>query len=157
MGFFDKVRTLKNAITGGGAEVSVEIAQATPGEAFEVIVRAQVAEDAIDIDRVYLQIRGSERVEVPDVEVVRGSGDDEESTTETVSVETETFSLEVNVADQQTLAANEEYEWRATAELPSDALPRYRGKLCEHAYEARASLDCTGNDPDSGWVEFEVA
>ena len=45
MGFLDKVRTLKNAVTGGGADVSVEISQATPGEAFEVIVRAQIADD----------------------------------------------------------------------------------------------------------------
>ena len=157
MGFLDTIRTLKNALTGGGAEVSIEVAPVTPGEEFEVVVRAQVANDDIDIDRVFLQIRGNEVIEIPDVEVVKGSGEDEESVTETVTVVAETMALEVNVAAKQTLAANEEYEWRVTAELPSDALPHYRGTHCEHAYTARASLDCFGNDPDSGWIQLDVA
>ena len=157
MGFLDKVRTFKNAITGGGADVSLEAQPARPGEAFEVVIRAQVGEDDIDIDRVYLRIRGTEVIEIPEAEVVYETGDDEERRTETVTAESHTLSHDVVVAGKQTLAANEEYEWKVEAELPADALPAYRGKHCTHGYEAIASLDCFGNDPDSGWIRLEVA
>lgn len=157
MGFLDKIRTLKNAVTGGGAEVSLDVQPARPGESFEVIVRARIGEDDLDVDRVYVRIRGTETIEIPGIDVVYETGDDEERRPETVTAESDTLSHEVEVAGKQTLAANQEYEWKVEAELPADALPGYRGKHCNHGYRVIASLDCFGNDPDSGWVELEVA
>ena len=67
-----------------------------------------------------------------------------------------TTQLEVSVAEGQVLTANEGYEWTTTIELPSNAQPVYNGKYCKHSYIARTSLDCFGNDPDSGWVELNI-
>jgi hypothetical protein len=153
MGFFDKV---KNAITGGGADVSLEAGPVTPGQPFEVRIRAVVSDSDLETEGVYLDIRGIEAIEVPDVDVVYGSGDNEERVTETVTAETRTFSARIDVTGGDTLAANQEFNWTARAELPADSLPKYAGTHCTHRYEARASLDCFGNDPDSGWVELDV-
>lgn len=157
MGFFDKVKSLKNAITGGAAKVYIDTAPITFGEPFEVVIRVQVDDDDVKINRVYLEVEGNEEIEVPDTDVVYESDGDVERRTEIVRARSTTTELEITVAEGQVLSANESYEWVVTVELPGNALPAYRGRYCEHSYVARASLDCFGNDPDSGWLELNMS
>jgi len=154
MGFLAKMKSLKNAITGGGAKVSLSSTAGSPAEPFEVSIQVEVGDADLNIGRVYLEIEGREIVEIPDTEVTYESGDDSNRVTETVSAEAKTASREIEVSGEQTLAANQSYEWTTTVELPADSPPPYRGKYCKHGYVARASLACFGNDPDSGWVEL---
>lgn len=155
MGFFDKLKSIKNAVTGGSAKVFLSSEYLTIGEPFEVTVRAEVADAPLKIDRVYLKIVGSEEIEVPDVDVIYDEeGDVEGRRVETVRAEVETVSLEIHVADGEELEANGSYEWKVEVQLPPNAQPIFRGKYCQHTYAAFAGLDAFGNDPDSGWVEL---
>lgn len=157
MGFFDRVKSLKNAITGGAAKVYVDTGPITFGESFDVVVRVQVDDADVDVSRVYLEIEGREEIEVPDTDVVYEHDGEEQRRTEIVRAGNVTTEIEVTVAQGQKLEANQGYEWTVTVELPSNAQPPYRGRYCQHSYIARASLDCFGNDPDSGWVELNIS
>ncbi len=156
MGFFDKVKSIKNFITGGAAKVYLDSSEIVFGEQFELRIRVQVDDADLKIDRVYVEIEGIEEIEVPDVDVIYEEDGEEERRLEIVRAETTTTELEITVDDGQVLNANEKYEWTVNIELPSDALPPYNGQYCQHSYMARASLDCFGNDPDSGWIELDI-
>ena len=162
MGLFDKVRSLKNAITGGGAKVSIDATACRIGEPFDVRVSVEVADDDLKINGAHLAVEGKEVVEIMRSDLRfsssgTASDDEPEPEDELVTAEHTTLSLNVDVAGEQTLTANQTYEWTVSVEIPGEAQPRYKGKFCEHSFIARASLDCFGNDPDSGWVELEVA
>jgi hypothetical protein len=156
MGFFDKVKSLKNAITGGGATVYFETGDVEFGTPFEVTINVKVGDSDIKISRVYFDIEGSERVEVTHRTSSNDSDGGYSSSSEKVKITTETYKEQINVAGDQLLSANESYEWKATVTLPDHLLPVYHGHNCQHTYIARASIDCFGNDPDSGWVTLNV-
>ena len=40
--------------------------------------------------------------------------------------------------------------------LPAGSLASYNGRNAQHTYKVCAYLDKSGNDPDSGWVTFDV-
>ncbi|MEI8631791.1 hypothetical protein P4S72_06145 [Vibrio sp. PP-XX7] len=155
MGFFDTLKAMKNAVTGGAAKVSFDCDTLSYTEPFKATVRAQIGDANVNASRVYILIEGYEKVQVPDVDVVY---DVEDGTTErrveTVYASHKTVDLEVTIADAQELEANQSYEWEVELELPSDAPSIYEGRFCQHTYKAFAGLDCFGNDPDSGWIEL---
>ena len=62
MGFFTK---LKNTLTGGWAKIKIECDGGLRGDEIQVVVRAFVGAEPIDIDRVYLKVRSFEEVEIP--------------------------------------------------------------------------------------------
>ena len=163
MGFFNKIKSFKNAITGGAARVQLDTSDITFGEPFNVVVKVQVESADIQVEKVYLKIIGKEVIEIPDIDVTYESDGVKETDFEGKRVEKEsarassvTTTLDMTVTEAQVLKANENYEWSVSVELPSEALAIYKGKYCQHTYFARASLDCFGNDPDSGWVELEM-
>ncbi|SCX95963.1 hypothetical protein [Desulfoluna spongiiphila] len=152
MGFFDKLKAVKNAVTGGAAKVYVECDGFSFSEPFTVTVVAQTKDAPVKISRAYLKVQGEEEVEVPDVDVEFDSDGDVERRLETVRASHVTVDQEYTVIDAQELEANKTYRWEVEVELPADAPLIYRGRFCEHTYCAFAGLDCFGNDPDSGWV-----
>ena len=46
--------------------------------------------------------------------------------------------------------------WEATFQIPESENPTFDGQMIGHTWELPAGLDVTGNDPDSGWFQFEV-
>lgn len=156
MGLFDKVKALKNSITGGAAKVYVDSGNISLTEPFDVTVRVQVQDADVKMNRAYLNIEGREEVEVPDTDVVYESDGGIERRREIVRAQGITVDLVLTVAEGQTLEANQNYQWTVSVELPRTAQAPYIGRYCRHRYLAKAGLDCFGNDPDSGWVELEV-
>ncbi|NVK72170.1 MAG: hypothetical protein HWE24_01715 [Oceanospirillaceae bacterium] len=155
MGLFDKLKSMKNAVTGGSAKVYIGSEAVSFTEPFKVVVKTQIGDAPVKVSRVYLKIVGREEVEVPDVDVVYDDRTDEAyRQVETVWASNDTIDLDITVANGQELEANEVYEWEIEVELPKDAPTIYRGHYCQHTYKAFAGLDCFGNDPDSGWVEL---
>ncbi|MDH5178112.1 MAG: hypothetical protein OEZ39_16525 [Gammaproteobacteria bacterium] len=163
MGFFDSLKKVANTITGGSAEVFLDAEPFRIGEPFEVKITAKVKDADLDIKRVYLKIVAKEEIQVPHYSFShripkRNCDDENEEETiyieKTVKEDHTTLKLELNIAGNQVLKANQAYEWIYRVDLPDGAQPVYRGKYCIHAYEACAGLDCFGNDPDSGWQEL---
>lgn len=156
MGLFDAVKSLKNAITGGAAKVFVDIVDAKIDEPFEVVVRAVPQGCNVRYSRVYLRIKGQESVEVPDVDITFTHEGKSQTRRELIRKSETTISMELTVATAGELVNGQDGEWRISVKLPEGAAPEFRGRFAKHGYLAYAGLDCSGNDPDSGWVPFRV-
>ncbi len=151
MGLLDKLKSVKNSITGGGATVQVEIAEGELGRPLPVVVRAR-AETKLSVRRVYLELSSEEHATATYLERERDGDLDREHARSSY----ERVNLEIDLAGAQQLEEGGEYTWEGEITLPGDALPSFYGNIIQHLWHARAGLDTSGNDPDSGWVEFEV-
>ena len=58
MGFFNKVKAVANAVTGGGVKVFVECDPLVFATPMHVKIKVQTKDSAVKIDRVYLKIKG---------------------------------------------------------------------------------------------------
>jgi hypothetical protein len=154
MGLFS---SLKNLVTGGGAKISLEALEPVRGRPFKVRVTVQVGETECTVNKVYLHVRASEKVEVPDVEVAEKTGDKVEARKRTVSHTESTFQHEQEVAPASVLAAGQTYQWECEVTLPPEVLPSFTGKYARHEWTLLAGLDMRGNDPDSGWISIQIA
>lgn len=157
MGFLDGLKNLKNAVTGGAAKVAVEASGARLAEPFQVTVRAVSQGVAVKYSRVYLIIEGVESVDVPDCEIKvsqNGASQTHKGRGQKSGV---SVRHEVNIASAGEIAPDQTGEWTAEVRLPAGALPEFRGKYSKHEYRVFAGLDCTGNDPDSGWQPLRLS
>ncbi|MBO6536940.1 MAG: hypothetical protein JJ966_12000 [Balneolaceae bacterium] len=155
MGIFDKVKSFAKKLTGGSAKVFVESDPVCFGSPFEVRIKAEVQDENIRIDRVYLNVVGTELVKARASDVVRNSDGSTRTRTKTVELSHETFNDEITVKGASNLVANQTYEWKTEITIPNGSLPIYHGFNARHGYYIRAGLDMSGNDPDSGWVELK--
>jgi len=156
MGFWDKVKSVTNMVTGNSAKVYLEFVEPKLDEPFKVLIHAQVKDADISINNVYLRMRAVESVQAPDVDLVREADGDVEHYHETVHHSEETYESEMIVSGAEELEANETYTWEAEVQLPPNALPTYLGRNAKHEWMFYAGLDMRGNDPDSDWVECEI-
>ena len=154
MGFFDKV---KNYVTGGAAKVTVEAVEPALGGPFRVKIHAAVEETEIPIKEVYLKIVSMETVVIKDVEIAQQVEDKMETVRQDIENTTTAHDQKIEVAGEQVLQANQEYDWETTVTLPENALPSFYGITAQHEWKILAGLSTSGNDPDSGWVEIKLA
>lgn len=153
MGFLDKLKSVKNMVTGGGAKISLEMDRTiAPGDKVAVKVRCQVEGAAISATKVYVAVRGVETVNLVHRDRDRDSRGDKDRVHDTEV----TFSREFAIHGAVSLPANSTHEWRGEIELPSNVPPSYRGKHAKHEWQALAAIDVSGNDPDSGWIDISV-
>jgi hypothetical protein len=150
MGFLDKIKSAKNFVTGGGADIELEVGHGEVGGSLPVTMRVRVGGAALDVQRVYVVIRGLETVRM----TVRDHDDpgDRDRIHETA----ETFRQEVDIYSATQLEANSEHSWPFELTLPEDAQPSYYGQHATHEWQLQAALDVRGNDPDSGWVAVHI-
>ncbi|MCH2176873.1 MAG: hypothetical protein MK193_14210 [Lentisphaeria bacterium] len=157
MGFFDKVKAMKNAVTGGAAKVFVDVDNAKLGEPFMINITAEPQGCDVKFDRVYIMLRGREVVEVEDYDFTYDVDGDSRTRREIVRKSHTTYDIEKTVASAGELKDGDTGAWSIEVELPSHLLPTLQGRYVRHEYEIFAGLDCFGNDPDSGWVEVHVS
>jgi len=159
MGLFNK---LKNMVTGGAASVSLEMLdQPSRGGSFKVRVTA-TAKDDCKIDKVYVMLRGEEEIEVPDtdygnrnsggVSIGTGRG----TTQELVRKSTNTHEAKIDLANGIALGKGQSQSWEGSVSIPGHVLPTYMGRYAHHEWAVKGGLAMTGNDPDSGWIKFEL-
>ncbi|PWJ42797.1 sporulation protein [Sediminitomix flava] len=157
MGFWDKVKQVKNMVTGGAAEVVVLFHEneLELGKPFNITIKAQVKDVDLAIDKVYLKLRAEERVEGEGVEIEYEEGETEIER-EIIHLRTTTYEDKLMVEGPMTLEAQQVYEWNVQLVIPEDLNGTYKGKFAWHEYALFAGLDAAGNDPDSGWVPFDI-
>lgn len=148
MGFMSKLKSAVNSLTGGSAKVTVTAESPTRDAPFKVKVKAVVADQPLEISRVYVQLSGYEKVVIHNVQHEKFTRDETEYCT--------TFDQEFVIAQAQTLNAKGEYEWEGQVEFPKNVPPTYHGRNATHELRIFAGLDTKGNDPDSGWVTLAV-
>jgi hypothetical protein len=150
MGFLDK---LKNYVTGGGAKITLQIGEVVPGKPTPVVVRAVVDKAPVKASKVYVAVRSVETVDLihRDKDASAHAGDrDRVHDTETL------FSKEFVLHGAVELAGGSQHEWKGEIQIPANVQPSYRGKHAKHEWSVLAGIDVSGNDPDSGWIGFEV-
>ncbi|MBF0370066.1 MAG: hypothetical protein HQL52_11485 [Magnetococcales bacterium] len=157
MGFFGKLKSIKNLVTGGGATVTLEVLEPTLAGAFQVRVQANVGEAALNVARVYLKVRGREEIELTDVPTAIEDSQGIRVEERHLHRSQETGRQEYEIDDIGTLEAGSENEWLFDVELSAGSLPTFDGELFRHGWSFYAGLDVRGNDPDSGWVGVEIA
>ncbi|HDL64749.1 MAG TPA: hypothetical protein ENH12_05095 [Proteobacteria bacterium] len=154
MGFFSK---MKNFVTGGGAEVTIEPIEPALGGPFQVKIHAAIEDADVEIKEVYLKVASMETVIIKDVEIARMIDEKMETVREDIENTTTVHDQKIEVTGPQTLKANEEYDWETTVTLPDNALPSFIGITAKHEWKLMAGLDTSGNDPDSGWVIIHLS
>ena len=148
MGLFSKLKSMKNAVTGGAAKVYVEVEEgAELGEGFDITVKA-TTKASFDISSVYIVVRSYEEAfELTE----RGE------VTNSLVGRMETFEQRFDVSGPESLKEGEEYEWEVEITLPdADCNPSFDGEMIRHTWEIMGALDAKGNDPDSGWATFII-
>ncbi|MEN7549279.1 hypothetical protein AAG747_15250 [Rapidithrix thailandica] len=158
MGFFDKLKQVKNMVTGGGAVVNVAPAnQISDGnEPVSLTISCQVKDADLSVRNVYLKVKAIEEVVARDIDIAREEDGELRRYQEDVSNTVETYSTEIQVAGAETLEANQSYEWTVDLEVPANINGTYRGRNATHEWKVYAGLDVSGNDPDSDWVTIEI-
>ncbi len=156
MSFWKKIKSLGNMITGGAATVKIEVENPCFGKPFLVKITAIVKDSDLKINRVYLKIRAQENVVVPDVIIANTTGESAHGYYGDVSRTHISYQTEVTVSGSQQLKSGETYEWEGSISLPDTLQPSYYGYYASHEWAFLAGLDCTGNDPDSGWVRVDI-
>jgi hypothetical protein len=152
MGFFAK---LKNTLTGGWAKIAIECDGGSRGDEIQVVIRAFVGAEPIDIDRVYLKVRSFEEVEIPRYQFQNIATQQ----LDFVDIEHsyDNYVEDYTVDGPQRLEASEEYEWEYSFTIPEDSLPSFNGKLSRHLWEVYAGLEMPGRDPESSWQVINIS
>ena len=123
---------LKNYVTGSGAKVALKIDDPARGRPFTVTITAQTGETPCTVNKVYLYVRASEQVEIPNVEIAKRSGDTLEAHRQTLQHDETTYSEDIEVAPAMELQAERTYHWDAQVNLPAEVLPSFTGKCARH-------------------------
>jgi len=155
MGFFNK---MINYMTGFSAEVGVEINGANLKDPFPVGVKAKILQDDLNMDKVYMHIRCLEEK----LANYSSGGSEPETDNEKILSElnewdkTTIFKKTVDVAPKGVLKSGETYDWSVLVDLTDASKPSQKSENHIIRWEVWAGIDVPGNDPDSGWVEFDV-
>jgi hypothetical protein len=163
MGLFDKFKQMANAVTGGGAAVSVHLGAADDSGAMPVTVTAVVGDAPLSISSVYVILRGLEVMQV-DPKKALGRFRSQMQGAEQLfrqgnmlEVKEESFEVQLQLSGAQTLAGGDTYEWTGELRLPAGAPGSFQSKHMRHVIQLKGGIDAPGNDPDSGWVDVRIA
>lgn len=150
MGFFDKVKSAMNFVTGGAAKVTVEFEPsfAMPGEPVNVRVTVTSTGGAVNSTGVFVDISAHEQLAIP-ANTLPGHGDP-------IHYNRQTFTQEIQIAPGFQLGANETRQFEGQFAVPAHAQPTYDGPFADHDWGVRGRVAMSGNDPDSGFVKFVV-
>lgn len=155
MGFLDKLKSIKNYITGGGAELFIKMDESYLRQAFKVSLEIQVKDVDINADQIYLEFKNVESVEV-DVKVRDYSNEHSLGNRSKTVSKKHTIVEEKIVLDENVLLEfGESYLYEKEVTLPMEGLPTYIGKNCEIYWTVQAYIEKKGNDPNSKLVVFD--
>lgn len=150
MGFFDKIKSAVNAVTGGAAKVTIEFQPTTGYAGDQVLVKISVVatgNSEVKSKGMFVDLRSVEEVTIK--KNVAGTDND-------IGVSHTTFEQEFKIAPDFVLAGNETKLFEGTIQLPANVQPTYEGHFTQHRWEIRGRMEAFGNDPDSGYLPFRV-
>jgi bacillopeptidase F (M6 metalloprotease family) len=149
MGLFDKIKSMANQITGGGAKVSLIVEGTSVKSTVKLLITAVIKDADLTIGKVYASAQCIEKINIPRQNLTGGA----EKNPADVLVSTNIFqNMEFTVSPAQTLEGGKTYNWTHELTLPANAAASYAGKHAKVEWQFFAGLDAKGNDPDSGWV-----
>ena len=154
MGFLDKMKGAVSAVTGGGADVSIEypMQPMSIGDNIHVKVTVMSTGGEIKSNGVYVDVHAKEHGNVSGSSTCESCGHMDSNAR--VKLSKTTIDQSIPIAPAFVLQPNERKEFEAEIQLPQGQAT-YRGAV-QHEWQIRGRLDAFGNDPDSGFKTFEV-
>jgi sporulation-control protein spo0M len=151
LGFLKK---MTSAITGGGADVSIEypLQAYKSGDVMHVKVTVLSTGGEVKSNGVFVDLRAREHGHVSGSHRCEKCGDYD--STSRISIDKTTVKQAYPVGPAFVLQENERKEFEADIQIPMGE-PTYKGSV-QHVWEIRGRLEAFGNDPDSGFKAFEV-
>ncbi len=143
-------------VTGGSAEVDVDIENANLDKPFPVKITAEIKDNDLNIDSVYLLFR------CQDARLDGYSESGPETDNERILRELNewvfdtVYETRIDISGEGTLKGGEDYSWDTMVDLSECDEKSYDSPGRRVIWEVQAGIDIPGNDPDSGWVEFQV-
>jgi hypothetical protein len=181
MGFFDKLKSVVNAVTGGAATVRLECEPfASSGEELRVRVTATSTGAEIKSQGVFIDLIGTERVFIrggmaattgPTTTPTQSHAFGSQAATSggqfpsgsssaapaDVNVSHTTFTQAFQIAPPLVLGPGETRQFEGAVRLPPTLQPTYAGHHARHDWQIRARLEAWGNDPDSGYQPVRIS
>ncbi|MCU0798198.1 MAG: hypothetical protein MUC62_00810 [Candidatus Thermoplasmatota archaeon] len=153
MGLMDKLKGAANAITGGGADVSLEMPSGPfrTGEQVKVRVTVRSKGSEVRSGGVFIDIKAVEKGTVRSTQLCNSCN---RSLPYTVTVSRTTVEQSITVHPAFVLKKDETKVVDATISIPPGQ-PTYHGTI-DHVWEVRGRLEAFGNDPDSGFRQITV-
>ena len=149
MGFFDALKGAVNAVTGGGAKVTVEYSppMVMPGGTLTVKVTATSTGGEVKSAGIFVDLLGSEQVHAQDVHATprHAIGQAPHATAPgqryDVSLSKTTYEQSIQIAPAFVLGAKETKVFQGQVTLPTNAQPSFQGQYCKHAWSLRGRQD----------------
>jgi hypothetical protein len=156
MGLFSKI---KNSMTGGWCEVDLDISDAVRGGTAQGVVTVRMKDEPISVDEIYVNIRCNECVRLNNYKVtVRDRDDPGDYDRHSIDIDEDERLLDDKIVAEGEceLGGGETRTFEFEFDVPEGMPPSYHGRNASVEWVAFAGLDMKGNDPDSGWVKFNV-
>lgn len=160
MGFFSD---LKKNLTGGWADLALTLQPVARGEQLNATLSFSVRDEPIDVTKITMKVRCQEIVTVPERSMPGRTqhtpgqpGHTAHASTGPTTVTETLFSQEVVATHARSFAAGAQETFNLVVSIPTHLPPTLQGRNARFEWSAYASADMRGNDPDSGWVPFEV-
>ncbi|GAB5536562.1 MAG: hypothetical protein Rubg2KO_28110 [Rubricoccaceae bacterium] len=161
MGFFSD---LKKNLTGGWADLSLSIQPGARGEQLSATISFSVRDEPVDVSKITMKVRCQEIVSIPERSMPNRPsqmhGQDNHTTshrsTSPTTVTETLFTQEVVAAHARSFDSGASETFDLVVSIPAHLPPTLTGRNARYEWSAYASADMKGNDPDSGWVSFEV-
>ena len=155
MGIFNK---LLDFLTGGSADVSVDLTNASISKPFTINVSANIGSDDLNCRNVYIIIRCiEETLESYGPKNSKTMTDNEKILSQMNDWVSDTlYYKQFNITDSCILKKGQKYSWEKEIELVEATKVSLDTKDHKILWQAQAGIDVHGNDPDSGWVDFIV-
>ncbi len=152
MSFFSN---LKNFVTGNSAEVSIVTPTVYFGSSAIITVNVQVKDSAIKSKELYLNIECIYDSNNFNIERKDTNNDQKEDTifVSNSKVNQKVHSKKYVLDTSSVYEKNQTYTFTQSISIETEALLSNAKGI---KWRCLAGIDTSGNDPDSGWVEFEV-
>ena len=152
------IKKLKDAITGGSVDVEITFdkEQAVLGQEIEFEVSALVGSDPVNMKGAYLQVEGTEVIEIPWSEIDVNYEKKPARFSKYFESKEATFSEKIRLHGPEALQALTEYNWTGTIALPEDGFPTMQCRKMKHVWFVKSFIKVSTRNPSSGWIELEV-
>lgn len=152
MSFFSN---LKNFVTGNSAEVSIVTPTVYFGSSAIITVNVQVKDSSIKSKELYLNIECIYDSNNFNIERKDTNNDQKEDTifVSNSKVNQKVYAKKYVLDTSSIYEKNQTYTFTQSISLETEALLSNAKGI---KWRCLAGIDTSGNDPDSGWVEFEV-
>lgn len=156
MGIFSKIL---NYVTGGSAKVGIQLDGPRLSGPFRVQISAEVLNDDLNCERVYLLVRCIEKkLDAYKPENEADMTDNEKILQQMAEWdENEIYHSEIEIAPASMIKKGEKCQWVKEINLEGKGKPSLKSPNHQVIWQFQAGLDIPGNDPDSGWMEFELS